>query len=74
MKRPRYTIYDTFHRCWLLRVELPTGEADCVFTLWTKRQAEAQRFPGMKSARRKVRQLDRGVDCVIHNERGEIKR
>lgn len=69
MRLPRYAIYDTFHRVYLLRVELPTGEAGLTYTLWTRNAAEALRFPGAKSARRMLGQLG-ARDAVIINGRG----
>ena len=70
MRKLRYAIYDTRHRCWLLRVEMPTGDADHVVTLWKKAAAEALRFPGVKSAAARLRKLGEGRELIVVNGGG----
>ena len=72
MATPRYTVYDTEAGKYLERATEMPGWPGVLVTDWTRRPERAQRFPGVKSARRMVDKLGRDQALVIKNERGEI--
>lgn len=72
MTTPRYTVYDTEAGKYLQRAtELP-GWPGVLATEWTRHRAKAQRFPGVKSARRMVDKLGNYSEFVVKNGKGEI--
>jgi len=72
MTIPRYTVYDTEAGKYLQRATEMPGWPGVLVTDWTRRPERAQRFPGVKRARRMVDKLGRDQALVIKNERGEI--
>ena len=66
--RLRYSIYDPAQRVYLRRLERPTGDSAQTVTEWTRKPAQAMRFPGAKSAAAVARLLG----CVVKNAKGEI--
>ena len=66
----RYAIYDTDSSQYLMRVEMLTADGKVTFTLWTKNPAEAQRFPGIKSAMGMMARIGTGMNLIVRNGRG----
>lgn len=67
MMKLRYSVYDAANLVYLKRLERPTGGSATV-TEWTRKPAQAMRFPGAKSAAAVARLLG----CVVMNAKGEI--
>ena len=72
MANPRYTVYDTTRREYLVRVERPIDDANQIVTEWTRDAGAAARFPGVKSAAAVVRLLGCYNNFVVKNQKGEI--
>ena len=72
MTTPRYTVYDTEAGKYLQRATEMPGWPGVLVTDRTRHPERAQRFQGVKSARRMVDKLGRDQALVIKNERGEI--
>lgn len=72
MKKPRYSLYDTDTRRYLMLAVQPDGAQDPIYTQWTGDREKALRFPGVKSARRMALKLEsRRGEIIIKNARGE---
>lgn len=73
MTQPRYTVYDTRRREYLLRITAPTGNREtAVVTEWTKDPEQAARFQGAKTAAAVVRMLGNYSQFVVKNAKGEV--
>ena len=72
MTQPRYTVYDTTRREYLMRITHPTGEAAQMVTEWTKDPEKAARFQGVKAASAVVRMLGNYSEFVVKNAKGEV--
>lgn len=70
--RLRYTVYDTEARKYLKSAEQPLGSGSEIVTDWTRREENAMRFPGVKSAFAMVLKLGGTAQLVVKNERGQI--
>lgn len=68
--KPRYAIFDTDSNQYLMRVEMLTVDGKVTYTLWTKNPAEAQRFPGIKSAFALMMRIGTRTNLIIRNGRG----
>ena len=71
-RKLRYAIYDTWHKAWLRRMDVPVDGIGAAVTTWTRRPEEAQRFPGIKSADAMLGKLGRFSEFVIVNGKGDI--
>ena len=72
MTQPRYTVYDTDRRQYLMRVTTPTGDRAALVTEWTRDPEKAARFQGVKSASAVVRMLGNYSQFVVKNAKGEV--
>lgn len=69
MTTPRYRIFDLAMRRYVRRVEVIDEDPPVSIVTYTSDPAQAQRFPGVKSARRLARRHE--IDHIITNAKGD---
>ena len=68
--RPHYILRDRRSRCYLMEARQIDGP-DHLLTTWDTKRSHAQRFPGMKSARRMARLLEMTDYEIVNINRRE---